>query len=250
MDARAYPEMRALEDHHWWFRGRRRCLRPLLAEALAAARARTALEVGCGTGGNLAHFASHFPDTRFVGLDFDAGAIGFCAERGLAGALLRADGTRLPLRDASIDCLLAIDIVEHFADDRALLAEFRRVLRPGGQLVVNVPHHPWLWSPHDAILHHQRRYARGELQAKLVEAGFRVERVRGFNFLLLPPIALVRLVRARRSARGADSGGTDFFALPAPLNAALAGLFALESAITRVLPVREGVSLMLRAART
>jgi SAM-dependent methyltransferase len=249
MEARAYEEMRALEDSHWWFRGRRRLLRPLLGEALAAAHARVAFEVGCGTGGNLSHFAPLFPDTRFVGLDFDAGALAFCAGRGLAASIVRGDGTRLPLRDGSVDCLLAIDIIEHFDDDTALLVELRRALRPGGQLVVNVPHHPWLWSPHDAVLHHKRRYARGELQQKLVAAGFRVERAQGFNFLLLPPIALVRLLRARRAQRGSDPGGTDFFTLPAPLNAALAGLYALEAALVRVLPIREGVSLMLRATR-
>lgn len=254
MEARAYDEMRSLEDRHWWFRGRRRVLAPLLRASLQACGARVALEVGCGTGGNLAHFAARFPATRFVGADFDAGAVAYCAQRGLAGSIVRADGTRLPLRDASVDCVLAIDIIEHFEDDRALLAELRRVLRPGGELVVNVPHHPWLWSPHDAVLHHKRRYARGELQAKLCEAGFRIEREHGFNFLLLPPIALVRLARARGARAAAAHGAarpasTDFFELPAPLNAALAGLFALESALVRALPIREGVSLMLRAAR-
>ena len=162
---------------------------------------------------------------------------------------MRGDGTRLPLRDASVDCLLAIDIIEHFDDDAALLAELHRALRPGGQLVVNVPHHPWLWSPHDAVLHHKRRYARGELQRKLAAAGFRVERAQGFNFLLLPPIALVRLLRAKRSAAGRDAGGTDFFTLPTLLNAMLSGLYALEAGLVRVLPIREGVSLMLRATR-
>jgi ubiquinone/menaquinone biosynthesis C-methylase UbiE len=254
MEARAYDEMRALEDRHWWFRGRRRVLAPLLRQSLEASGARVALEVGCGTGGNLAHFSARFPGTRFLGVDFDAGAVAYCAERGLAHAVVRADGTRLPVRDASVDCVLAIDIIEHFEDDHALLCELRRVLKPRGELVVNVPHHPWLWSPHDAVLHHKRRYARGELQRKLVAAGFRVERERGFNFLLLPPIALVRLLRARRArsaaARGSNEpAGTDFFELPAPFNAALGALFALEAALVRVLPIREGVSLMLRAVR-
>jgi SAM-dependent methyltransferase len=252
MDPAAYVEMRALEDHHWWFRGRRTVVRPLLAEALR--RAPTAaspslLEVGCGTGGNLDFLQDGFAPSRRVGLDFDASALAFCASRGLESALVQGDGTKLPVREESLDVIVALDIVEHFDDDVALLAEFHRVLRPGGQIVISVPAYPWLWSPHDDFLHHRKRYRGGELEGRLERAGFRVERRHGFNFLLFPAIALVRLLK-KLAQGGKPASGTDFFELPGPLNRAVAALFSIESWLVRALPIRFGVSFMVLAAKT
>jgi SAM-dependent methyltransferase len=253
MERAAYDEMRALEDHHWWFRGKRRMLAPLIRRATA--RGGRLVDVGCGTGGNLAFVERRFPAVARLGLDFDAGALAYTrgrgAARGLVG-LIRGDGTRLPFRDGSVDCVLALDIIEHFDDDAALIAEFRRVLAPGGELVASVPAYPWLWSPHDEFLHHRRRYRTGELQARLRAAGLEIREAHGFNFLLLPAVALVRLVKGRRAAAGSGKAGpkgTDFFELPGPLNATLAGLFAVEDALTRLVPVPFGVSLLVRARR-
>ncbi len=245
MERAAYDEMRALEDHHWWFRGKRRMVTPLIARAVAGGAECKLLDVGCGTGGNLAHVEGSFPGVRTFGLDFDGGALAYCRDRELGARLLRGDGTRLPLRTASLGCVLALDIIEHFDDDDGLIAEFHRVLRPGGELVASVPAYPSLWSPHDDFLHHKRRYRTGELQAKLAAAGFEIVRSHGFNFLLLPAIALVRFLKGRGKAKE----GTDFFELPRPLNAALAGLFAVEDWITRVVRVPFGVSLLVRARK-
>jgi SAM-dependent methyltransferase len=161
----------------------------------------------------------------------------------------------LPLAAGSADCVVALDFIEHVDDDLALLREFRRVLRPGGAVVASVPAYPSLWSPHDEFLHHKRRYRTGELEARLVEAGFELEERHGFNFVLLPVVAAVRAVR-RSSARGAvdeRGGGTDFFRLPRALeacvNALMAAVFAVESVAVRLLPIRFGVSLMVRARR-
>jgi SAM-dependent methyltransferase len=244
MERGAYDEMRRLEDRHWWFRGKRRMVTPLLAEGLAAAEGATLLDVGCGTGGNLALVEQRFPAARTLGLDFDAGALGYCRGRRLRAGLLRGDGTRLPLADGSVDCVTALDIVEHFDDDGAVLAELARVLAPGGQLVLSVPMHPALWSPHDEFLHHKRRYRPGELEERLVAAGLAVERRRGFNFLLLLPIRIVR-----RLKRGKPATGTDFFDLPGPLNGLLAGLFVVEDWLVRLFGVTAGVSLMVRARK-
>ena len=256
MERGAYDEMRAIEDHHWWFRAKRRLIAPLLREAVSATRARALLDVGCGTGSNLAHAARLLPALAIIGLDFDQGALRYCRERGLGARLVRGDGTRLPISDGHLDLIVALDIIEHFEDDEALLAEFHRTLRAGGQLVASVPAYPWLWSPHDEFLHHKRRYRSGELERKLVRAGFALERRHGFNFLLLPPIALVRLARRALAPgeRGSGAqGGSDFFTLPVwlevPLNACMSALFALESLLVRILPIRFGVSLMLRARR-
>ena len=125
MEAGAYAEMRALEDRHWWFRGRWRVVHDLLASGLAAARAggpgARVVEIGCGTGGNLAALQRderlHTDADRRLGIDRDQDAIGFCTGRDLAADLVRADGLRLPLGDGSADLVLALDVIEHFEDD-------------------------------------------------------------------------------------------------------------------------------------
>jgi SAM-dependent methyltransferase len=250
MERGAYDEMRALEDHHWWFRGKRRMLAPLIRAAISRAAGGTVvLDVGCGTGANLSAVETLFPEVTTFGLDFDAGALAYCRERRIQAHLLRGDGAALPVRDTSLDCILALDIIEHFEDDEALLADLSRCLKPGGELVASVPAYPWLWSPHDDFLHHRRRYRAGELQRKLRAAGFEVVASHGFNFLLLAPIALVRLVKGRRSRAGAGAQGTDFFQLPRWLNSAFSALFWFEDLVTRVVPVPFGVSLLVRARR-
>jgi SAM-dependent methyltransferase len=238
----AYDEMRALEDHHWWFRGKRTVLGPAIRAAAAAAPSGPVVDLGCGTGGNLRHLAELGLGRATVGIDADERALLHCAGRGLT-RLVRAEG-RLPLVDRSVAIVTAFDVLEHVEDDLALLREIRRVLVPGGALVASVPAYPWLWSQHDVVLGHVRRYRTGELEKRLAAAGFEVERSHGFNFLLLPLIALVR-VGTRRNA--GDRAGTDFFEAPRPLNAALSALFAIERALLTVLPVPFGVSFVVRS---
>lgn len=251
MERQAYHDMAALEDHHWWFKGKRRLVAPLLDEALDGLERPRVLDVGCGTGSNLTLVRERFPHALQVGVDRDASALGYCSRRGETAQLVQATGLALPLADASVDCVVALDFIEHVEDDAALLAEFVRVLRPGGSLVASVPAYPSLWSPHDDFMHHKRRYARGELERRVEEAGFRVDRRHGFNFVLLPAIAAVRWLK-RRSAPDREAS-SDFFELPGPLDSVLslvmAGVFRVEALAVRVFPVRCGVSFMLRAHR-
>jgi len=256
MEAAAYDEMRSLEDHHWWFRGRRRRVRRLLAEAVRALREGPAgsatletAEVGCGTGGNLAHLLAEVESARSLGVDPDGLALGYCRERGLASRLVRATGQSLPLATDSLDLILATDIIEHIEDDGAALREFRRVLRPGGQLIATVPQYPSLWSPHDDFLHHVRRYRSGELERKLASAGFRVARREGFNFLLLFPIAVVRWLKSALSRRSERPKGSDFSVTPAFMDSIFDGLLSLETPLARWLPLPLGLSLMIRAEK-
>ncbi len=247
MERHATLEMRAIEDRHWWFRGRRRVLRRDVLAAHRAAPSGAVVDLGCGTGGNLAWLCGLRLGRAVVGIDRDDETLRLAGERGLDVELVRADAQRLPLADASAACVLALDLLEHCPDDAQLLREVARVLRPGGQLVASVPAHPRLWSEHDVALHHLRRYPSGELERRARAAGLDVEHAHGFNFLLLPLVAGARVLKgAPREAREAR---TDFFDLPGPLNSALAGVFALERGILSVVPVPFGVSRVLRARK-
>jgi SAM-dependent methyltransferase len=225
-----------LERHHWWFRGRRRLLGRLLERLDLPARARV-LDVGCGTGANAGVLAS---GGRLVA-GVDVAALPLALGRtDTHTARLRADGRALPFADQVFDLVCALDVLEHLDDDAAAVRELRRVLRPGGVLVVFVPALRLLWGMQDEVSQHRRRYGRAQLRALVSGAGLRIERLTFFNTLLLPPILAARVVmrvfppRALRSEN--DLGG--------PIASRVAGLiFSAESAFVCRADLPIGVSL-------
>jgi SAM-dependent methyltransferase len=230
MRPEAYAEMRALEERHWWFRGRRALLRALLARVSVAATPRV-LDAGCGTGGNLVEFGG-------VGVDPAGEAVAACRARGLD--VVQASAGALPFADSSFDLLLATDVLEHVDDDVAALRELRRVAAPGAVLLVTVPAHPRLWSGHDEALHHRRRYRRAELLARVRRGGWEPVAVTWWNSLLLPVVAAVRTV-SRRS-------GADHARDPGPFNGVLESVLRVEAwLVRRGVPLPAGVSLAVAA---
>ena len=228
MRPEAYEEMRALEERHWWFRGRRRLLGALLERTSARGRL---LDAGCGTGGNLAAFGPG------RGVDPAPDAVAACRERGLD--VVQAGLDALPFADASFDVLLATDVLEHVDDDVAALRELRRVAAPGAVLLVTVPAHPRLWSAHDAALHHLRRYRRAELLARVRNAGWDPVIVTWWNLFLLPLVAAARLRRGE---------GTDHDRTPRWADRVLELPLAAEAGLVRHgVRLPAGVSLALAA---
>lgn len=203
MELAEYRRMHALEARHWWFRAKRRMVYSLL-RFWAPAGGRL-LDVGCGTGMTLQELPSRY---HGVGLDPAPEALALCRARGLT-RLARGSATELPLADASVDAVLALDIVEHIENDRQALSEVARVLRPDGVAVITVPAFPFLWSGHDEALYHKRRYTRATLERALADAGLSV-RVGGFGqATIFPAAACVRLgrrwlARGKRERPGSD----------------------------------------------
>jgi SAM-dependent methyltransferase len=236
MDAREIDEMRRLEDHHWWFVGKRLLVAALLGDALARPGA-CVLDVGCGTGGVLAGLGS---GVRPFGVDFSTLALAHCRARGL-GAVACSSAGALPFAPGSFDVVLLLDVLEHFADEQALLAEIRRLVRPGGRVLVSVPAFQSLWSEHDVVLQHIRRYRAGQLRRVLERARFTIERLTYTNAVAFPPAVLVRGVLQRLGLMA--SGGTDFREHRALVNDSLVGAYRLEAAaIARGLRVPVGLS--------
>jgi SAM-dependent methyltransferase len=125
----------------------------------------------------------------------------------------------LPWPDDAFDLVTALDVIEHTPDDRITLRELRRVTRPSGFAVVTVPAYQWLFSAHDVVNQHFRRYARRNLVDAALEAEWRIERTSYFNFGLLPLATAVRL--AQRLRRGRPKMQSDFALTPSWLNGAL-----------------------------
>lgn len=218
-----------LEGTHWWYRERRH----LLARQVRDLAPGVALDVGAAGGGNTRVLRGL--GWRAVAVEYGAEGAGVAKDRGLA--TLRADATALPVADASIDLVVAFDVLEHIEDDEAAVAHVFRALRPGGRYLVAVPCDPRLWSAHDEAVGHVRRYTRTTLEQLLRGAGFEVGRLRSWNVLLRPVVAL------RRRA----STGSDLDEMSPVVNAGLRAIITAE----RYLPVRSlpGVSLLVSCRR-
>jgi SAM-dependent methyltransferase len=164
---RAYYE---LEGRHWWFLGRRKLFLRIIEEQYPpSVRPLAVLDFGCGTGAFLEHL-ERFGTVSAV--DADPSAVSFCHARGRSEVVVAPSGAPLPFPDDAFDLVTSLDVIEHIDDDVAALAELRRVLRPGGRLLIAVPAYAFLWGKQDEVSHHRRRYTARTLTRALGEAGF------------------------------------------------------------------------------
>lgn len=194
MEAHLFEEMARTEDHHWWFRGRRGIIEAVLREHLPPVAARRILDVGCGTGGNLPLLQGF---GQVEGLEASEQARALCQRRMGASFVLHAGAVPQDLPAGPFDVVTAFDVLEHIPDAElpGALRGIRDVLAPAGRLVLTVPAFRFLWSEHDEVHHHQRRYTVALLTEQLSAAGLRVRWVSYFNSVLFPPIAAVRLLQ-------------------------------------------------------
>jgi SAM-dependent methyltransferase len=238
MDEKLMKATLAVDEHHWWYRGRRRIIRAELDRLSLPAGSRV-LDAGCGSGRTMQELVEY---GAVSGLELNADAAALARDRGL-GEVMIGRLEELPWEDGTFDLVTCLDVIEHVPDDVAALTELLRVCRPGGWLLVTVPAYQALWSRHDVANHHYRRYSRPRLRGATAAAGWRVERISAFNSVLLAPAAAVRLAQRRR---GTDNGYTsDLDVGPTWLNDVLEWPLALEArwlAAGRRLPA--GLSLL------
>ncbi len=193
MEKYLYEDLYQLEESHWWHIAKREAVCALLGSCLRTVPARI-LDFGCGTGGNL-RALSRFGEC--FGVDASAEAVKFCEQKGLTKVSLFSGGD-LQFDADSFDAVTLLDVLEHTEESETLDA-IRRVLRPGGYAIVNVPAYQWLWSRWDEVLHHKRRYTKASLTKALVAHGFEVCRISYMYSFLLLPVMVVRWVKSRGS---------------------------------------------------
>lgn len=243
MSAREYARMRQAEDEHWWYRALRRLVAGEVARASGRGGAPRILDAGCGTGGGLDRWALAVGAPGY-GVDLASAALGHCRARG-QDRVAEASVEALPFCAGTFDAVVSLDVLclEGLDESRAL-AEFRRVLRPGGLLVLNLPAFEALRGEHDRAVRIRRRFRSAELVDLLRASGFNVGRVSYWNTILFPAVWLVRRLR-----RGGHEASSDLAALPGPLNAALAAILRAESKLLSAMRPPFGTSVLCVATR-
>lgn len=234
-----------LEETHWWFTARRSIVRRLLQRELqrepALARPLRILDIGCGTGGTVRHLADF---GAVVGIDPSPVAVAHARSKGAEDVRLGGLPADLPFgADQQFDVITLLDVLEHIEDDMGALVEVRKLLCKPGRLIITVPAFQFLWSGHDVINEHKRRYSRADLGAKLGRAGLRVITLSYCNTILFLPIALVRLVQ-RLAHHDLDAANNNVGRVPAPINTVLHHLFAAERHVLTRRRLPFGVSLI------
>ena len=236
MEAAEYALMDAAEDRMWWYRA----LHRRLIGALAGVHG-TVLDAGCGTGGLLARLRIECPHLRAIGVEWSVAAA--CRAADKSGApVVRGSVNALPFADACFDAALAADVLCHGAvEPMVALVDLRRVLRPGGRLVVNMPAYAWLLSTHDRRVHNVRRCTARQLSDMLCEAGFVRVRAHYWNSLLLPVMVAQRKLFAHQAA------SSDVAPFPPSLDAMFHAMTELERRLPFCLPA--GGSVLATAER-
>jgi SAM-dependent methyltransferase len=240
MDRIVYDRMAAHDTTHWWYRARREILSDYLTRFGDLPKDARVLEIGCGTGHNLPMLAQ-FGEVDAIEIDETAAAK--ASER--LGK--KVGSSPLPelegVEPGSYDLVAVLDVVEHVEDDVGALQAMARALKPGGKILITVPAHQWMWSAHDVVNHHKRRYSKGTLMAALEKSGLKARKLRWFNSLLFPVA-----VAARFAGKLMGKDDSDDSPPPKALNTLFEGVFGLERHLVGRIPMPPGLSIIVLAS--
>ncbi len=204
------------------------------------------LDVGCGTGLWTKELEAIGP---VCGVDFSSEALHFSRKRGIV-RLVRGTAELLPFRTESHELITAIGVIEHLDDEKGFLSELFRVCRPGGYVLFLTSAYAFLWSRHDEIVHHKRRYTKGEFSRLLVSSGFEVVQSSYMNTFLFLPILAIRLIQRLVGAQaGPQNGSPDVFMPASPINRFLYKILWVEAKVMNFASLPFGVSLLALARK-
>lgn len=236
MEPQYYRQMAEVQERHWWYEAHRKILASVIGRLGLPARA-DILEVGCGPGANLNMLKAFGVVTGVEPDDFaviHARNISGCrVEKGVLPDGLMVKGP--------FDLICAFDVIEHIDHDLDSVKAIRDLMRTGGHAIFTVPAHPFLWSQHDVVNHHKRRYVMTQFRDLLVSAGFEITFISYYNTLLFPLIVAVRMLKKFLKIKD----GSDL-AMPrlSIVNTALMEVFAFEKHLLKWKPLPFGVSIL------
>jgi len=235
------------EARHFWFRGFRRFVTPLIRTALRGRTAPLMLDCGCGTGANLALLGQF---GRAYGFDLSEIGPRLAREAGRT-SIARASVTAAPFPTGVFDVVTSFDVLYTLEepDEQAAAGELFRVLKPGGFAIVNVAAMPMLVGDHSVLGHEVRRYTRSSLRLLLERAGFTIVRLTYTNASLFVPVAVVRAFHRWRGLATEAEALQEITVPAAPINSALSALLGLESLWVQAFDNPFGSSLLCLARK-
>ena len=243
-----YQTMAQVEDTHWWFRARRAIITDFL-KTLNLSSDTKILDAGSGTGGNLAMLSAF---GHVSAMELDEAARELANRRGIVKVQAGELPDRIPFGEMKFDLVVLFDVLEHIEQDFSALTAIHKQLVPGGKLLLTVPAFEFLWSMHDTMHHHKRRYGLAPLTRQLERAGYRVTFASYINFWLFPLIAAVRMIDRISGGRliGKKPDSNAELSVPHPsVNEFLEKIFASESHLIRKLRLPFGVSIIMLAEK-
>jgi SAM-dependent methyltransferase len=235
------------EQSHFWFRGFRRYVRPLLQRATAGTTGARILDCGCGTGSNLRLLGDY---GRAVGFDLTATGARFARSHGHRVA--QASIAAIPFASSTFDLVTSFDVFQCLPDavERSAITEMARVVKPGGWLLLHVAALEILHGKHSVLSEEVRRYTAPRLRSIVEQGGFRIDRLTYDHMTLLPMMLPVRVWHRVTASGGAvEAGEGEITVPPSPVNAALTALVSLEALALRAVDMPIGSSLLCLARR-
>ncbi len=240
MDTKLYERFSEVEDFHWWFQARKEIVLDFIKASLLVSFPKI-LDIGCGTGLMLNEYSKM---GIAVGIDSNKEALALLQKR---HPDLKTELGALPniKQKNQVDMVSTLDVLEHIQDDAVALKNINQLLVPGGFVILTVPAYRFLWSPHDRLNFHQRRYTKHDIKILAEKSHFTVEKLSYFNTLLFPAAVLYKLFEEFSFRFGKKLAPHVALTVPwKPLNTLLKKIFVLERFLLKKTSLPFGVSLV------
>ncbi len=241
MEEYVYQEMAEVEKTHWWYKARREIIKSELQKLNLPNNAKI-LEVGCGTGGNLDMLAEF---GEVVGLEPNEFARKYIKET----KKIQVESCYLPkklppLKAEEFDVIAMFDVLEHIEEDEETISCLKKYLKKNGYFILTVPAYQFLWSHHDVINHHKRRYVVKELVTIAQQENLTILKKSYFDFFLFPLIFALRTFHTLLGKK------VEYAKMPNRLLGYLFyKIFSMERILLKYLRLPFGVSIMFVARK-
>lgn len=247
MELYEYDTMRSVEDTYWWYAGLHTLVANNALQVLKNSSQLKVLDAGCGTGGVMARLHQIVPEVELTGIDFIAAAVEYTKQRQV-GAVKQASVESLPFPNEFFDLVVSLDVVcSEGVDDSQAFAEFYRVLKSGGSLLVNLAAFDFLKGEHSLAGHEERRYTKQRLLKLLTRAGFEVETMTYWNTTLFPVMVVWRPLSLMLANK--QTPHSDLKPLPSVINQALKWMILREIQLTQSISLPFGSSVFAIARK-